>query len=83
MILFSQAKLENDQKGINVKRGIRAKCEMGWRPGSCPLGYFNRTLNGIKDIQIDPERGHIITEMFERVRKGESGRKIKAWFDKI
>ena len=29
MILCSQAKLENDQKGINVKRGIRAKCEMG------------------------------------------------------
>ena len=29
MILCSQAKLENDQKGINVKRGIREKCEMG------------------------------------------------------
>lgn len=29
MILCSQAKLENDQKGINVKRGIRAKYNMG------------------------------------------------------
>jgi DNA invertase Pin-like site-specific DNA recombinase len=29
MILCSQAKLENDQKGLNVKRGLRAKCEMG------------------------------------------------------
>jgi site-specific DNA recombinase len=27
MILCSQAKLENDNRGINVKRGIRAKCE--------------------------------------------------------
>ncbi len=29
MILCSQAKLENDNGAINVKRGIRAKCEMG------------------------------------------------------
>lgn len=83
MILCSQAKLENDQKGINVKRGIRAKCEMGWRPGMPPLGYFNRTFNGVKDIQIDPERGYVITEMFERAKRGESGRKIKRWFEEI
>ncbi len=83
MILCSQAKLENDQKGLNVKRGIRAKCEMGWRPGMPPLGYFNRTMNGLKDIQIDPERGYVITEMFDRVANGQSGRKIKKWFEEI
>lgn len=84
MILCSQAKLENDQKGINVKRGIRAKCEMGWRPGPPPIGYYNRTMAGLKDIIIDPERGHIITEMFERVAvKGNSGRTIKEWLDGI
>lgn len=83
MILCSQAKLENDQKGINVKRGIRAKCEMGWRPGMPPLGYFNRTFNGVKDIQVDPERGYVITEMFERAKRGESGRKIKKWIEEI
>src|SRR3990172_8522353 len=33
MILCSQAKLENDNKDVNVKRGMRTKCEMGWRPG--------------------------------------------------
>ena len=82
MILCSQAKLENDQKGINVKRGIRAKCEMGWRPGMPPIGYFNRAMNGVKDIMIDPDRGSFVTEMFERVaRDGDSGRKIKKWFD--
>ena len=52
MILCSQAKLENDNRGINVKRGIRAKCEMGWRPGMPPLGYYNRAFNGIKDIMV-------------------------------
>ena len=40
MILCSQAKLENDHKGENVKRGLRAKCEHGFRPGLCPLGYM-------------------------------------------
>src|SRR3989344_2690118 len=29
MILGSQAKLENDNKAVNVKRGLRARCEMG------------------------------------------------------
>lgn len=29
MILGSQAKLENDNKSINVKRGLKTKCEMG------------------------------------------------------
>jgi len=83
MILCSQAKLENDQKGINVKRGIRAKCEMGWRPGPPPLGYYNRAFNGIKDIVVDPDRGPVIKEIFGRVAgNGDSGRTLKRWFDK-
>ena len=82
MILCSQAKLENDQKGINVKRGIRAKCEMGWRPGPPPIGYFNRSFAGVKDIVIDPDRGNTMTEMFRRVAEnGDSGRTIKRWLD--
>lgn len=82
MILCSQAKLENDQKGINVRRGIRTKCQMGWRPGMPPIGYFNRSFAGTKDIVIDPERGHFVTQMFMKVaNEGYSGRMIKKWFD--
>jgi hypothetical protein len=82
MILCSQAKLENDQKGINVKRGIRAKCEMGWRPGKPPIGYYNRAFSGVKDIMVDPERGPIVAQMFERVAvNGDSGRTLKKWLD--
>src|SRR3989344_932132 len=33
MILCSQAKLENDNKSINVKRGLRTRVEMGLWPG--------------------------------------------------
>lgn len=84
MILCSQAKLENDQRGINVKRGIRAKCSLGWRPGPPPIGYYNRAMGGLKDIIIDPDRGPIITEMFEKVATNHnSGRTIKRWLDKV
>ena len=84
MILCSQAKLENDQKGINVKRGIRAKCEMGWRPGPTPIGYMNRSFGGVKDAIIDPERGSTVAEMFRKVaEEGASGRKLKRWLDQI
>src|SRR3989344_1111512 len=41
MILGSQAKLENDNRGVNVKRGLRTRCEMGLRPGVAPVGYSN------------------------------------------
>ncbi|HEX8182196.1 MAG TPA: recombinase family protein [Candidatus Saccharimonadales bacterium] len=82
MILCSQAKLENDNKSINVKRGIKTKCEMGWRPGVAPLGYMNRAFGGIKDIVPDPDRADIITEMFRKAgQEGWSGRKLKDWLD--
>lgn len=84
MILCSQAKLENDNRGINVKRGIRAKCEMGWRPGAAPIGYINRSFGGVKDIVLDVDRAHIIKEMFERSGlQNQSGRTIKDWLDSI
>lgn len=82
MILCSQAKLENDNRGVNVKRGIRAKCEMGWRPGSAPIGYINRSYNGVKDIMLDNERAPTIKEIFERSGLlHQSGRTIKDWLD--
>lgn len=83
MILCSQAKLENDNKSVNVKRGIRMKCEMGWRPGPSPLGYMNRSFGWKKDIIIDPERALIIKEAFEKVAyMYHSGQMVKEWMDK-
>ena len=81
MILGSQAKLENDNRGVNVKRGIRTVCEQGWRPCRPPLGYYNQTIGSVKDVILDPERHHDITEMFHRVANGESGLAIQKWFD--
>lgn len=84
MILCSQAKLENDNKSVNVKRGIRSKCEMGWRPGVAPLGYMNRAFGGINDIVPDPDRANIVTEMFNKAgNEGWSGRRLKSWLDEL
>ena len=81
MILCSQAKLENDNKSINVKRGLRTRCEMGLRPGQPPVGYLNeRHMDRKCQAIIDPERGPIIKKMFEKVAYEKwSGRKIFNW----
>jgi site-specific DNA recombinase len=82
MILCSQAKLENDNRGVNVKRGIRAKCEMGWRPCMPPLGYFTRAATGKKrDVILDEERAPYLRKMFEMSAAGKSGRYIRQYFE--
>jgi DNA invertase Pin-like site-specific DNA recombinase len=85
MILCSQAKLENDHKGENVKRGLRAKCEMGWRPGMAPLGYLHDKFakKGQKRVLIDSDRAPVIKKMFEKVAyEGASGRDLLNWLNK-
>jgi hypothetical protein len=62
-----------------TKRGIRTKCEMGWRPGVAPLSYINRSFGGVSDIIPDPDRAEIITEMFYKAAEGWSGRKLQNW----
>lgn len=82
MILCSQAKLENDNRGVNVKRGMKTKCELGYRPSLTPLGYLNDKLTnkGQKKIYHDPARAPIVREMFEKVaHQGYSGRKVYLW----
>ena len=81
MILCSQAKLENDNKSINVKRGLRTRCEMGLWPAPAPMGYLNEKRADRKGrVHIDPDRGHIIKKMFEKVAYEKwSGKKIYHW----
>ncbi len=86
MILGSQAKLENDNKSVNVKRGMKAKCAMGWRPGMAPLGYLtNREgIKGQRKIFIDTVRSPIIKQMFEKTAfEKYSGRKLYNWLISI
>jgi site-specific DNA recombinase len=85
MILGSQAKLENDNKSINVKRGLRTKCEMGLWPSVAPTGYLNsKNANEKGKIYIDPDRSVVIKEIFVKVSdSGWSGRKIYRWLKEI
>ena len=81
MILGSQAKLENDNRGINVKRGLRTRVEMGLWPGVAPLGYLNQKLMDKKcQIIPDPDRAPIVKKMYEKVAYEKwSGRKVDQW----
>jgi DNA invertase Pin-like site-specific DNA recombinase len=81
MILCSQAKLENDNKSINVKRGLRTRVEMGLWPGPAPTGYLKEKRMDRKcETIIDPERAPVIKKMFEKVAYEKwSGKKVYHW----
>lgn len=81
MILGSQAKLENDNKMVNVKRGLRARCEMGLWPSVPPTGYLpNPDRNKKCEVIVDELRAPVIKQMYERVAyDGWSGRKLFKW----
>ncbi len=81
MILGSTAKLENDHRGENVKRGLRTRVEMGLWPGVAPLGYLNQGRMDKKcQIIIDPVRAPVIKQIFEKMGYEQwSGRKIYNW----
>jgi DNA invertase Pin-like site-specific DNA recombinase len=81
MILCSQAKLENDNKSINVKRGLKTRVEMGLWPCPAPTGYQKEKRTDRKcETLIDPEQAPTIKKMFEKVAYDHwSGRKIYNW----
>jgi site-specific DNA recombinase len=81
MIMGGQAKLENDNRGINVKRGLRTRAEMGLWSGLAPIGYLNQyRLDKKCELIVDPQRGHVVKQMFEKVAYEHwSGRKVYNW----
>lgn len=81
MILCSQAKLENDNKSLNVKRGLKTKVEMGLWTGVAPTGYLNEKRTDRKGyVIVDPKRGPIIKQAFEKAAYEKwSGRKVYQW----
>ncbi|MDX1608403.1 MAG: recombinase family protein, partial [Candidatus Spechtbacterales bacterium] len=81
MILGAQGKLENDQKGVNVKRGLRARCEQGLWPASPPTGYLRHPSREKNCHMIqDPKRALTIKQMFEKVAYDNwIGRNVYRW----
>ncbi|MDD3530976.1 MAG: recombinase family protein [Candidatus Pacebacteria bacterium] len=80
-ILGGQAKLENDNRGINVKRGLRTRVEMGLWPTTPPTGYLTqKNMEKKCQVIVDPERGSIIKKIFEKMAYEKwSGRRIHHW----
>jgi len=81
MILCSQAKLENDNKSINVRRGMRTRCEMGLRPAQPPTGYRKKNDRLAKcEVEIEPERAEVIKQIFKKIAYEKwSVSKVHVW----
>jgi site-specific DNA recombinase len=67
-IIFGYSKYYVDSLSENVKRGIHAKLEKGWRPNRTPLGYRNDKDTGL--IAKDPIRFPLIRKMYELMMTG-------------
>ncbi len=67
-ITFGYSKYYVDSLSENVKRGNRAKIEMGWRPNQAPLGYRNDKET--KTIVKDPVHFLLIRKMYEMMLTG-------------
>lgn len=76
---MTTAKLENDRKGVDVKRGLKAKAEMGWYPTVAPLGYINTPLanKGLKTVKKDPVKFSIVKKCFEEILAGSQA--VDVW----
>lgn len=71
-MLCSQAKMENDSKGIDVKRGLRKKNEMGYPAGVAKPGYKNDYgKKGERKIIKDPERFGQVKLLLEMFASGK------------
>lgn len=68
LMLGSQAKLENDQRSLNVKRGNREKLKRGEWLNLAPIGYIND--RAIKKIFIDPIQSPFVIKMFKLYSTG-------------
>ena len=84
-LMCSQAKMENDSKGIDVRRGLRKKNEMGFPGGVAKPGYMNDYgIKGQRKIKADPERFELVKKLFELFLTGNySVRKLLKYSDDV
>ncbi len=68
----SQAKLENDNKGVDVKRGLRKKIAAGMTIGLVPEGYVNSkyAARGTNVALKDSERFPLVRKMWDLMLTG-------------
>src|SRR3990167_7015452 len=71
-LLCSQAKLENDNKSVNVKEALRLKAERGVYPGKARPGYVNNHWKpqGLRDLSPHPVYFTLMRKFFELALTG-------------
>lgn len=71
-LFCNQAKLENDNKGEDVKRGLKTKAGLGMYPAPAPTGYMNEKYaeRGSKKILPDPDRFDLTRRMVDLMLTG-------------
>lgn len=73
-LFASQAKLENDLKAVDIRRGLKKKAALGWRPCNPLPGYKpgGSQKKGLKTIEPDPETFPIVRRFFRKLLKQEA-----------
>ena len=82
----SQAKMDNDNKGINVMRGLVKKRRMGYPPGVAKIGYMNDNgEKGYRKILPDPDRFDLVQSIFQMYLTGTytAGELYKITIDRL
>lgn len=69
---FGMAQKYIDDLSKNVKRGLRAKVDMGWLPGVAPAGYMNTmtSAKGMNTLVRDETRFPLIRKMWDLMLTG-------------
>ncbi len=82
MILCSQAKLENDNRAINIRRGVRNKYALGWLPRPAPIGHLNLKVGSEATIILDKNKAPYIKQIFEKVGlENMKVRDLRTWIN--
>ena len=71
-LLCTQAKLENDNKSVNIKESLKLKAERGVFPGKARPGYINNhdKPQGLRDISAHPVYFPLMRKLFDLALTG-------------
>ena len=71
-LLCTQAKLENDNKSVNVRESLLLKAERGVFPGKARPGYINNRdkPQGLRDISAHPVYFPLMRKLFDLALTG-------------
>ena len=74
-VMSAIAEYDNQNRAIEVMKGLVQKAKTGGTPGKAPLGYLNvrkvENCREVRTVEVDPERGPLIAWAFEAYATGE------------